>query len=684
MLGLLLVAAVLAPITGWVTLGPRPPDCTDADGPPIGPEPTASASAPPGAKGPVGWDSLRDLGHLPLLTIGTRPRLFSSTDPAGGNSDGFRTGYLCRAPGGYVVAEHSGPGELTSLWFTRDGAGVRANGRLVVELDGERVVDAPLQDVVDGRLGAPFVHPLVGNAAQASGGAYIQVPMPFRRSMRVLTTRPPRFHRVQLRAFADAAGVARFDPSDPATDVLADLRDPRRLEVAPPTGTRSRHVARDLRLDAGEASAPVVLDGAGLVTRVRLRLPDVDRRARGGDGPDALLQGLRLQVVADGTPTVDAPLSEFFGVGLGPRDLDAMTFSVHGGTGFEARWPMPFARRLEVRLLDASSRPVTGGSLEVTWHRDDRWRDRLGPGGRAGHFQAVSRVGRTHRSQDWVLADVTGQVRLVGLSQTVLGRQRGRTYLEGDDRVRIDGAGDPQLEGTGTEDLYLAAWYFERGPFGTPFSGLSGTGQGQPGCPHACDAMYRVMVADAVDAHDGLAASIEHGARDDFDATYRTTAFLYRRPAPAMHRTDRVEVSGGPLHELTSRYPGRWDRPALTDLVRRSRDPVVLHVRVDPDNGGVLLRRRSDAARRGQAARVWVDGAPAGVWLQPEGNPVQRWHDDDLVLPARLTAGRSELAIRLEPLAGHPPWTAAEYEVFSLRRPRSPVSAQASVVVGER
>ena len=122
-----------------------------------------------------------------------------------------------------MIAEDSGPGEIASIWFTRDEGDVTKTGTITVELDGKQVLDAQLQDVVDGKVGAPFSYPLVANAGQTSGGVYIRVPMPYRDSMRVTTQNNPLFYHVDYREFPDASGVGTFDPADKAEDVLAML-----------------------------------------------------------------------------------------------------------------------------------------------------------------------------------------------------------------------------------------------------------------------------------------------------------------------------------------------------------------------------------------------------------------------------------------------------------------------------
>jgi Protein of unknown function (DUF2961) len=236
------------------------------------------ARIPADAKGPVGWDVYRHLERLPELTTGVRTRQFSSFDRAGGNDDGFDGRYSClrTAADGCVIAEHSGPGEVETIWFTRDGGDVRATGNITITLDGRDVVHAPLQDLVDGKIGAPFVTPLVANADQSSGGVYVEVPMPFRSSMRITTDKNPIFYHVGYRTFADDRGVRTFDPSDKATDVIDRLRaagtkDPK----AALPGARTRHAA--VRLAPGASTTLARVSGPGELSALHLTLPQTEQ-----------------------------------------------------------------------------------------------------------------------------------------------------------------------------------------------------------------------------------------------------------------------------------------------------------------------------------------------------------------------------------------------------------------------
>ena len=235
----------------------------------------ANAAPPPAgsAKGPVGWDVYRHLDRFDTLPQGVQTKQFSSFDRVGGNGD-FNRCLSSRPDGSCVLAQASGAGEVDSIWSTRDGGNVTATGNITVVLDGTTVLHAPFQDVVDGRLGAPFVYPVVANADQSSGGVYIAAPMTYRTSMLVYTDHDPNYYHVTYRTFADADGVKTFDQSDKAADVIAALqnagtRDPK--PAMPGATTRSKSFA----LQPGKSVELANVPGPGTVSAVRVRVPQL-------------------------------------------------------------------------------------------------------------------------------------------------------------------------------------------------------------------------------------------------------------------------------------------------------------------------------------------------------------------------------------------------------------------------
>ena len=822
---------------------------------------TASAAGTPyavagaGAKsnGPVGWDVYRHLDRLPELQTGVRTKQFSSFGRDGTNNDGFDGTYSClrTTAAGCVIAEAQGAGEIASIWFTRDEGDVRKTGKLTVEVDGKTVLDAQLQDVVDGKLGAPFVYPLVANALQSSGGVYVRVPMPYQKSMRVTVQNNPLFYHVDYREFPDATGVTTFDPTDKAEDVVALLnssgtQDPKpkvsgatttakpvnlapgkqltladnagpgeisalRLKLPQLVGLDLKTFADDGRAFLGGSQFTVKVDpantGVKLIRRMDLRIgnqrakvfvdgveagewaPLPAKGAQWADqvvelpasvtagksqlvirnefvssdldfneftywadsvvggtvkrtdtldvGPDhvadeqahaysitqqnwsgshsmpyaataddaarvkssdALLAGVRVQVTVDGKKRVDAPLGEFFGSGLGENEVRSLFFAMDPNGWYSAWWPMPYLARATVTLVNTTQYKLDGQS-EVTAARSAQAGIDLVTG-KSGYFTALSTRGETTFGSDWKIADTTGRGKFVGVSQTMEGLQpdgNTRGYLEGDERVYVDGERTPAIHGTGTEDYFESGWYFNQGTYSTPFHGNSGHEVAAGECKNECDSAYRLHITDSVTFQNQLTFGIEHGQQDDHPAVYGTTAFLYSAPQFGARETDRIDTGSatsrqqhsytdsGTQAELTSVYEGDHDDTAITDQVRSTTAPIRFTVKVDPINGGVTLRRTGDQNVAGQSAKVLVNGKDAGTWLQPLGNAKQRWLDDNYQLPAALTFGQSKLTIELQPTG--PAWTAAAYAVQSLVIPyadRQPPSRPADLVAKGR
>ena len=399
---------------------------------------------------------------------------------------------------------------------------------------------------------------------------------------------------------------------------------------------------------------------------------------------NALLRDLRLRVTVDGKQTVDAPFGEFFGVGLSRAEVRSLLYAVDPETTgwFSSWWPMPYKKSLEVELVNESDVDVTVGTATATTAREGRVGGQLsGAKPSIGYFQAQSRRGDTVDGQDWRVIDQTGFGKVVGVSQTVRGQMEfgnTREYLEGDERVHVDGAYSPAWHGTGTEDFYEGGWYFrEVVPFTTPFVGATAIQFGVNGCKHKCDSMVRTLVSDAMPFSNTMAFGIEHGGSNQAKAEYGTTAFWYGHEGRVRARlTDTVDVGdqvseqehnyagSGDVQTLRATFEGEHDGIPVTDTLRATKEAVRFTVDIAHDSDVVQLRRLFDQREAYQRAKVQVDGQDAGTWLQPLGNEHHRWLEDDFMLPPELTRGKRSITVTLTP-EGERAWSAARYEVRS-------------------
>ena len=652
-----------------------------------------TARAEPVIAGPgetvVGWDTYRRLDRLPYLSADTQTLQVSSFDRSGGDFDistGNRNGSGgCLASGGAgcVIAEDRGAGEVDSIWFTRDGGNVTKIGTIRIDLDGRTVIDAPLQSLVDGGLGAPFVWPLVANAVQSPGGVYIKVPMPYRQSMRISVASHLEYYHVDYRRFSTADGVNTFSPSDPALDVIATLRAAGTTDPKPAAPTAA-HDRRVVELPARAGLTLAESTGSGMISALHLQLPEPT---------DQLLTGLRLQIEFDGQTMVDSPLGEFFGAGLGANNVQSLMFAAiprpGGSLSLSEWWPMPFARTARISLVNTTDDPVPGIDSDAVTAADPQWAPALASG-RAGYFTARSHAGPTTLGQDWLFADEHGHGKFVGVSHTIRG-SRIKTafsddapyFLEGAERVYTDGASSPQWYGTGTEDFYEGGWYFKNGKhFSAPLTGQPDQRTAAGGCADYCVAVYRLMLAEAIDYHSAIRFGIEHGKRNMVEPDYSSTAFLYTQPDDTLTSSDEVNPSDPVsriLHIYTDAdaadqvligtYEGSDDTRPIAGLVRTTHAPITFDANIGPDNHGVLLRRTSDQATGYQSADVAIDGVPAGIWLEARSNTFHRWLDDTYLVPDSLTAGKSRITVTLTPIPDAPLWTASRYQIDTLTGP---------------
>lgn len=415
----------------------------------------------------------------------------------------------------------------------------------------------------------------------------------------------------------------------------------------------------------------------------------------------AVLNGLRLRVTFDGRTTVDAPVGEFFGSGLGQysaRTLLSSVDTVDNGA-FTSWWPMPYARSATAELVNTSGVPVTGGSLTVRSAPDPSVARGLANGS-LGYFHATQHRQDTVAGQDWNFLTTPGRGLFYGVTMSMRGLippgQNQLAFLEGDERAYADGSASPQIHGTGTEDFAESGWYFQDArnggiegvPYAMPQGGLVSHQNAEVGCQYVCLNSYRLMLADAVAFGNGIEFDIEHGDRSTAPANYSSTAYWYGQSAPSLESSDVVDIgdnrgrvahgytaAGETVGPLTSTFEGKGDRTPVTMTVSSSTGPIQFTATVDQANKGVRLSRISDQTRSYQRANVYIDGKLVGEWFEPLCNTHSRWLADAFDVPASATKGRSTVTVRLEPIGGAPAWSVARYAVFSQVGPLTPVGS---------
>ncbi len=338
----------------------------------------------------------------------------------------------------------------------------------------------------------------------------------------------------------------------------------------------------------GETLTLAELEGPGVVTHIWFTIAH--------DAPFySRLLTLRMYWDGEEHPSVESPVGDFFGMGHGV-DQSFISLPVRVSSDGRARncyWPMPFRKGARITVTNESDRRCHAFYYYIDWQKHAAL-----PADTA-YFHAMYR--QEHpcvMGRNYLLADIVGRGHYVGTVQSVY-HISGGWYGEGDDFFFIDGATEPQLRGTGTEDYFCDAWGFRQqdGPFyGTPLWEGYGTGDRSTA--------YRWHLVDPVVFTKSLRAEIEHkgsqtfpdGTVDGFierDDLMSSVAFWYQtephKPWPALpegvnrlpfrERTLLVghkavptaKGSGGPVEvqPLGGVTDGKhlWFKPATADAI---------------------------------------------------------------------------------------------------------------------
>lgn len=221
----------------------------------------------------------------------------------------------------------------------------------------------------------------------------------------------------------------------------------------------------------------------------------------------------------EANPSVECPVSDFFGMGFGEwRDYQSLPLNMTSG-GYNCYWPMPFHKSARITIENRSTQRIDSlyYNIAVETH-GNLSKDTL-------YFHAqFHRARPTEPGKSYVLLETTGKGQYVG---TLLSMQpmRGRSigYLEGDEQVTVDGEAAPSILGTGTEDYFSSGWYYDTGVYSAPYHGVTikdaVTGR---------VSTYRWHIEDAIPFEKSIRFAIEHGAVNDVAADYSSVAFYYQ------------------------------------------------------------------------------------------------------------------------------------------------------------
>jgi len=312
---------------------------------------------------------------------------------------------------------------------------------------------------------------------------------------------------------------------------------------------------------AGETLTLLDEAGPGLITHVWATIASEDPHH---------LKALVLRMYWDGesSPSVEAPIGDFFGLGLGDYHLyQSVPLSVGADKALNCFFPMPFQKRARITVTNegaiktdafyfnidyrAYTRPLPAGELYFHaqyrqaapahgWTND--WKSNGDP--------LVDQKKNLNGDGNYVWMEATGRGHFVGVTMSVLQNQD-KWWGEGDDMFFVDGETLPSINGTGSEDYFLGAWDFGGRPFAYGLFGAPVVGQEVAGGRWS---LYRFHLDSPIPFTKSLRATIEHGHANHRSDNYFSVAYWYQSEPHAAfpqlptleQRIPRIYAVGGP------------------------------------------------------------------------------------------------------------------------------------------
>ena len=282
------------------------------------------------------------------------------------------------------------------------------------------------------------------------------------------------------------------------------------------------------------------------------------------------LKRIVLRIYWDGeeTPSVEAPIGDFFGLGLGYYNpWQSEMLSVGSIKDLNCFFPMPFQRHARITVTNEGKRLIKALYYNIDYRTDQTT---LAPGTlyfHAQYRQAQPNRGWTNRwtsngqplvnkkanltgQDNYVWLDAKGPGQYAGVTMSILQNQDD-WWGEGDDMFFVDGAKKPSIAGTGAEDYFLGAWGFKEHPFSYQLYGAPIVGKSQAG---GRTSVYRFHLDSPIVFKTSFKATIEHGNANHRSDNYYSVAYWYQAEPhapfpplpPVEQRLPMLQHVGGP------------------------------------------------------------------------------------------------------------------------------------------
>jgi hypothetical protein len=282
------------------------------------------------------------------------------------------------------------------------------------------------------------------------------------------------------------------------------------------------------------------------------------------------LKALVLRVYWDEEPraSVEAPLGDFFGLGLGEYfQYESWPLSVGSEKALNCFFPMPFRKHARMTVTNEGAIKTDAFYFNIDYRSYSeplpadwlyfhaQYRQAAPNRGWTNHWKSngdpvVEEKKNLTGEGNYVWLEAIGRGHFVGVTMSVLQNQDG-WWGEGDDMFFIDGETTPLINGTGSEDYFLGAWDFGGHPFSYGMYGAPVVGQE---VARGRSSVYRFHLDSPIPFTKSLRATIEHGHANHRSDNYYSVAYWYQTEPhaafpslpPLEQRIPKIYPVGGP------------------------------------------------------------------------------------------------------------------------------------------
>lgn len=224
--------------------------------------------------------------------------------------------------------------------------------------------------------------------------------------------------------------------------------DPARLPFSPAASDLGRgwKVSPFYKVKSGETLTIMDVDGPGIIQHIWLVADPAKGRSH----------IIRFYWDGEKTPSIEAPVSDFFAVGHNKfARVNSLAVVCNAASAFNCYWPMPFRKHAKITVTNEDKDELGLLTYQITYAETEVPEN-------AGYFHAQWRRAVTDRANpDYVVVDgIKGKGKYAGtflawtqLSEGWFGEGEIKFFMDGDKEF-------PTICGTGTEDYFCGSYGF--------------------------------------------------------------------------------------------------------------------------------------------------------------------------------------------------------------------------------